>query len=382
MHKPNDIESWLAELGAPSADRDYLPGHARMLALLDKFPLKRPRRRIRVAGTNGKGSTAHMLAGALQSQGLRVGLYTSPHILSFNERIRINGVPVSDAVLHEALQQLMPEALRSGASYFETATALALKIFSDASVDVEVLEAGVGARLDATTAVAADMALIAPIALDHRAWLGETLAQIAEEKAYALHGCRFGFSALQAPEVVEILKLHGEVVFVPPDATLQPHCMPGAFQQQNAALACAGIRALQADGFVSSLGAAKEAIRNTVVLGRLQRLEWSGNDVWLDCAHNAHAVEALLPQLEKLAPFDAVLVFTREDRTLESTLPELKALTRRLAGPTRWSGLNAAYASVDEALPKELGGKAGGRFLILGSFLTVAAAMRWLEQAE
>ncbi|MDX8405348.1 MAG: bifunctional folylpolyglutamate synthase/dihydrofolate synthase, partial [Mariprofundus sp.] len=155
-----------------------------MQAVIAATALHRPQLRIRVAGTNGKGSTASMLAAALQSSGLSVGLYTSPHLLCFNERIRLQGVPVADDVLYGAMQRLMPIALQAGASYFETATALALDIFANAGVDVEILEAGVGARLDATTAVAADMALLTPIGLDHQAWLGDSVAAVASEKAY------------------------------------------------------------------------------------------------------------------------------------------------------------------------------------------------------
>jgi len=175
--KPETIDQWLEQLGQPAADRDYKPGHERMHDLLaplaETNQLKQPKLRIRIAGTNGKGSTAFMLANALQACGLKVGLYTSPHILQFNERIRINGEPVSDTALLQGIEQLMPRALEIGASYFETATALALKQFSDLEVDVEILEAGVGARLDATTAVEADVALITPIGLDHQGWLGE-----------------------------------------------------------------------------------------------------------------------------------------------------------------------------------------------------------------
>ncbi|MDX8398072.1 MAG: bifunctional folylpolyglutamate synthase/dihydrofolate synthase, partial [Mariprofundaceae bacterium] len=192
--KPQSIDSWLAQLGQPNADRDYKPGHERMLDLLKPLTCTRPKLRIRIAGTNGKGSTAFMLAAGLQAAGLKVGLYSSPHVLSFNERIRINGAEISDQALLTLLTGIMPIALDVGASYFEVATALALQHFSQTEVDVEILEAGVGARLDATTAVTADMALITPIGLDHEAWLGNTILQVAQEKSYALKGCRWALS--------------------------------------------------------------------------------------------------------------------------------------------------------------------------------------------
>jgi len=177
-----NIEPWLKQLGLPAADRNYQPGHARMRSLLEQVKLATPTLRIRIAGTNGKGSTAFMLSRTLADYGLKTGLYTSPHIHQFNERIRINGLPISNAELVSRLENLIPKVLEIGASYFEMATTLALCFFSDSRVDVEILEAGVGARLDATTSVPADMALLTPIGLDHQNWLGESLSDIAREK--------------------------------------------------------------------------------------------------------------------------------------------------------------------------------------------------------
>ncbi|PIQ34468.1 MAG: hypothetical protein CO186_11985 [Zetaproteobacteria bacterium CG_4_9_14_3_um_filter_49_83] len=171
-------------MGQPAADRDYRPGHERMLALLHHFPAGQPKLRIRVAGTNGKGSTSNFVAAALQALGYRVGLFTSPHISQFNERIRINGEPVADELLAEKLSQMVPTALEIGASYFEVATALALRCFAEAAIEVEVFEAGVGARLDATTALPSDLALLTPIGLDHQAWLGDTLIWQATRLSY------------------------------------------------------------------------------------------------------------------------------------------------------------------------------------------------------
>ncbi len=372
--KPQNIDDWLNQLGQPSADRDYKPGHERMLALLKPLACKRPKLRIRIAGTNGKGSTAFMLAAGLQASGLKVGLYTSPHILQFNERIRINGDPLSDADLWRHLETIMPIALDVRASYFEVATALALHHFSQNHVDVEILEAGVGARLDATTAIDADMALMTPIGLDHEAWLGDNIASVAEEKAYALHGCRWGISAPQTSEVRDILVSHdAHLQFVEP---LKQSClMAGKHQQINAALAYAALNILRDN---STIQADKETLKNAVTQavapGRLQYIQYQQAHICLDAAHNRHAIEALLPSLPALAdPFDALLVYTREDRSLKDELDLLRPFTKQLIS-------NDTIPRPEQALQQVLESNPTAHILVLGSFITVAAVMAWLNK--
>lgn len=375
--KPAGVEAWLTALGGPQADRDYRPGHARMRALLKACRRQRPLLRIRIAGTNGKGSTAHMLANALAASGYTVGLYTSPHVQRFNERIRIHGGMLTDAALLAGLERLLPAARAVGASYFEVATALALDAFATANVEVEILEAGVGAKLDATTSVPADMALMTPIALDHQAWLGRTMAAIAADKAFAMNGCRFALSAAQAPAARRtLLAARPDIRFVrrrrwPGLAAVGEH------QRMNASLALAACTCLNQAGFALDLQQARRAIAATHVPGRLQHVAWGGKHLWLDAGHNLHAVRALLPTLPQLAdPFDAILVFTRADRDLSAAMPLLRPYTRRLIGAV--GDCDAVYADVAAALAHELAGGNGERFLVLGSFTTVAAALDWL----
>jgi len=374
--KPASIEAWLAELGNPSADHDYQPGHERMLALLAGLACRKPRLRIRIAGTNGKGSTAFMLAAALQSAGLKVGLYTSPHILAFNERIRINGVPVKNTRLLAGLERIMPLAHCAGASYFETATALALDQFSKAGVDVEILEAGVGARLDATTAVAAEMALITPIALDHQNWLGDSITQIAGEKAYVMQGCRHCFSAPQRHDIATVLQSFHPVLHVcETGGAWDDLAMPGLHQHVNATLAWAATRRLKHDFPCIDLPAARLAICQCKAPGRLQYVHAGQADVWLDAAHNRHAIESLLSSLKILAdPFDAILVFTREDRSLDDTLELLAPYAKCLITNHDDSSLTPV-----SALQAEMTRNPNGKFLALGSFTTVAAILRTLR---
>ena len=140
-------------------------------------------RTIHVAGTNGKGSCSHTLAAILQSAGYRTGLYTSPHLLDFRERIRINGKPVPEAYVVDfvARERAFFEPLHP--SFFELTTAMAFRYFADEGVDVAVIEVGMGGRLDCTNIIRPDLCIITNISFDHTQFLGHTLAQIAAEKA-------------------------------------------------------------------------------------------------------------------------------------------------------------------------------------------------------
>ncbi len=136
-----------------------------------------------LAGTNGKGSTAAFLASMLQAAGLRVGLYTSPHLVDFNERIRINGVPISHRRIVELVEGMRSVIEEIHPTFFEATTALAFRYFAEEGVDVAVIETGLGGRLDATNVLQPLLSLITPISLEHQQYLGETLTQIAREKA-------------------------------------------------------------------------------------------------------------------------------------------------------------------------------------------------------
>lgn len=138
---------------------------------------------IHVAGTNGKGSVCALVASVLQSAGLRVGLYSSPHLVRFQERMKINGVPIGVAELANYSAQMMPQIERIGCTFFEGTTVMAFRHFADHNVDVAVVETGMGGRLDATNILAPLATAITSIALDHTKHLGETLEQIAGEKA-------------------------------------------------------------------------------------------------------------------------------------------------------------------------------------------------------
>ncbi|MDD5036629.1 MAG: Mur ligase family protein, partial [Methylococcaceae bacterium] len=146
-------------------------------------PIESPRLTITVGGTNGKGSCVALLDAMLRAQGYRVGAYTSPHLLRYNERIRIDGECAEDTILCEAFERIDHARGDISLSFFEFGTLAALEIFAAASLDVQILEVGLGGRLDAVNLIDTDAALITGIDIDHQDWLGETRDAIALEKA-------------------------------------------------------------------------------------------------------------------------------------------------------------------------------------------------------
>ncbi len=141
---------------------------------------------IHIAGTNGKGSTSALIESVLRENGLKTGLYTSPHLVNFNERIRVNGVPIDDETIIKYAELLKESVAESGASFFEVTTLIALKHFADMEVDIVIAEAGLGARLDTTMLVEPIISVITSIGLDHTKYLGETVEEIAGEKAFVM----------------------------------------------------------------------------------------------------------------------------------------------------------------------------------------------------
>ena len=140
---------------------------------------------IHVAGTNGKGSVCAMIDSICRAQGYRTGLFISPHLITFRERIRVNGEMISEDAVADGLTIIrdLVADWDPHPTFFEVTTALALKHFGDAKIEIAILETGLGGRLDATNAVQSDVSVITPIGLDHEEWLGNTLSEIAGEKA-------------------------------------------------------------------------------------------------------------------------------------------------------------------------------------------------------
>jgi len=183
MAEPSDLAGWLERLERRHP-REIDLGLGRVGAVADRLGLwPFPAPVLTVAGTNGKGTVTYCAAALAAASGCRVGAYTSPHLLRYNERIAVDGTPVDDGAIVRAFEAIEAARGEISLSYFETATLAALWLFREARVALAVLEVGLGGRLDATNILDADVAVVTRIGLDHREWLGDTVEAIAIEKA-------------------------------------------------------------------------------------------------------------------------------------------------------------------------------------------------------
>jgi dihydrofolate synthase/folylpolyglutamate synthase len=249
---------------------------------------------IHVAGTNGKGSVCAMIDSICRAQGYRTGLFISPHLVTFRERIRVDGEMISEEAVADGLtmiRDLMAD-WEPHPTFFEVTTALALKHFGGAKIEIAILETGLGGRLDATNAVQSDVSVITPIALDHEKWLGNTLAEIAGEKAGIIKPGVPVVSAPQQPEAEEVVRARAAergspVQFVNEPYYKSPVALRGHFQKQNAAIALAAIQAANIQ-----LGE-KAIVRGLAAIewpARFQR--WNEGTI-IDGAHNPGAARIL-----------------------------------------------------------------------------------------
>ena len=184
---------------------NWKPGLKRVKAAVEAFGGKGYPSVI-VAGTNGKGSTAVLTAEALKKQGFNVGLFTSPHVYRFNERIRVNGREVETGELNLAFRRVRPLIERFNLTYFEASLLLALEVFKGRGVECGVFEVGLGGRLDATNALSHQVGVLTKLSLEHREWLGDSLREIAGEKVAVFKEGMVGVALDNPPEVLEVLK--------------------------------------------------------------------------------------------------------------------------------------------------------------------------------
>ncbi len=268
---------------------------------------------IHVAGTNGKGSTCAMLEGIYRAAGLRTGLFTSPHLVSFRERIQVNRewIPEEDVVrLVSGLQPLLkqfPEGHHP--TFFEVVTVMALNYFAEQHCEVVIWETGLGGRLDATNIVTPLAGIITNIALDHQQWLGDTLGKIAFEKGGIIKPGLPVVTTVDEPEALAVIKkIAGEnnapleiVNLNRPAGTSAPP-LPGAHQRTNAALALAAVRLLQNQIRVSD-EQIRQGLANLQWPGRLQLVRRpDARKILLDGAHNAAAAKVLREAIERDFP--------------------------------------------------------------------------------
>lgn len=371
----------------------------RVLAKFELFggSVSRPRI-VHVVGTNGKGSTSTFLAAMARAQGLRVGLYTSPHFVSIRERALINGEILSEREW-VACANLVLAAGGADLTYFEFISALSLAAFARAGAELIVLEAGLGGRNDATTAAPADMVIFAPISLDHENVLGAGIEAIAADKADAMavgRGIRATITATQEPAVADILrgaaKRLAAPLFSPAELVAYPEGtalgLAGPHQWGNAHLALAAWQWLADNfGFKNTEEGRLTGLREAFIPGRLQLTPAAPVEglpaLILDGAHNAHGLQVLAAALGMLKLKPGAIIFSalmdKDMAIAADVLPQLTSgsifippikSNPRAAAPEALAGLFGARGRVapDFAGALRLAAKeSSGAVLICGS---------------
>ncbi|MEG2586338.1 MAG: folylpolyglutamate synthase/dihydrofolate synthase family protein [Akkermansia sp.] len=299
-----------------------LEGTVKLLSAVDVFP-SQGGQVVHVAGTNGKGSTCAMMESLAREAGYKTGLFTSPHLVDFSERIRVNGqmIPEGDLLRILARVKETVQAWEPHPTFFELTLAIALCYFKEQGVNFLILETGLGGRLDATNALPKDIAVLAPIGMDHQQYLGDTLAKIAGEKAGIIAMGKPVVSARQEPEALAVIEQMAHekaspLVIVADDYAPQPS-LAGRHQRENAALALLTMRTL---GVSLSVFQIAQALSRIVWRGRFELLD-DGMMV-LDGAHNPHAAKVLVATWRDLfAKEKAIIVFAASaDKNIKGVL--------------------------------------------------------------
>ena len=412
-----ELNDWLAwqETLHPSAIDLGLERPGRVLAALG---LDKPIHKvITVAGTNGKGSSVAMLESILLAAGYKVGSYTSPHLLRYNERIRLNGAAVEDARICDAFARIDAARGDTSLTYFEFGTLAAFLIFAEADLDVAVLEVGLGGRLDAVNLLDADVALITAIDIDHAAWLGNTREAIALEKAGIMRPGRPAVCSDPQPPQSLLDFAHSRQIplqllrrdyhcRVQPDgwcyeqrgggmlSGLPRPALVGAMQLQNAAGVICALHCL-GDTLPVNTQAIRQGLLSVSLPGRMQRLPGIP-EVILDVAHNPQSAQVLADNLTAMpcAGRTLAVIGMLADKDIASVLriiapcidawfpaalevwrgADCDTLTAALAG--QGIGPYHCYATVSEALAvaRDQAGEQD-RISVFGSFHTVAEVL-------
>ncbi|MEO6173455.1 MAG: bifunctional tetrahydrofolate synthase/dihydrofolate synthase [Arenimonas sp.] len=397
-------------------------GLERISEVAKRLNIKKPAPRvITVAGTNGKGSTVAFIEAIATAAGWKVGAYTSPHILGYNERVRIDGVNASDDAFIAAFKKIETARTQDAEiplTYFEFGTLAAVLIFAEHELDLVILEVGLGGRLDATQIVEPDVAIVTTVDLDHQDYLGTDRESIGFEKAGIIRAWKpviFGekdppSSALRRAYELGATAIRGHSDYLIDylengwrwrepgyEIELPMPALAAPVQIENAAAAIAALRTLSDD---ISDPAIIEGVRNARVPGRLQIVS-EQPDIVLDVAHNPQAAGQLLQWLQQNPKTTHAVFSALADKEIESIVSLLSPRIRHWflagiddAGPRNLSvdelesrvkadiaeSAISSYANIGLALQAALGlaGKEE-RVLIFGSFHTVAAAIRALK---
>lgn len=314
---------------------------------------------IHVAGTNGKGSTSHSIASVLQSAGYKVGLYTSPHLIDFRERIRVNGKMISQADVVAFVERIKREMPNIQPSFFEITMMMAFDYFRQQKVDVAVIEVGLGGRLDSTNIIMPDLCVITNIGLEHTQFLGNTLGQIAAEKAGIMKknipvviGERheetdsvfiekarsvgapitfaqdvYSLTEVESYNDMMAVKMRHRTTkgYFEEDSVL--FALSGLCQQKNIVTIMTAIRQLKAIGYMINgeqlRCGLRKVLTQTGLMGRWQKIS-SNPDVIIDTGHNAHGVKLLGSQLKNLHYHKLHIVWgMANDKHPENVMPLL-----------------------------------------------------------
>ena len=357
---------------------------------------------IHVAGTNGKGSTSHMLASVLQEAGYKTGLYTSPHLKDFRERIKINGEEISEEFVIEFVQKHKSFFEANDMSFFEMTVGLAFDYFANEKVDIAIIEVGLGGRLDATNIITPLVSVITNIGIDHVQFLGNTLESIATEKAGIIKPEIPVVIGEYTPETQPVFlakaKENNSEIYFASDLISETHPsdLIGDYQEHNKKTVLQTFKILNEQCYfkVSDQNIKSgllHVVKNTGLLGRWQQLG-SNPKIVCDTAHNKHGLEIVLKQIQKetfdklhivlgvvndkelddvlpLFPKNATYYFCKPNipRGLDATLLQEKALQFSLNGNT-YSSVSEAYASAQNNATKN-------DFIYLGGSTFVVAEL-------
>lgn len=419
MSRPDTLSAWLDFIQAQHPSAIAL-GLERVRTVATALGLERPARQvITVGGTNGKGSTVAFIEAIARAGGWKVGAYTSPHLLHYNERVRIDGADASDPSLVEAFQAVDTARGDTPLTYFEYGTLAALWLFQRAGLDLAVLEVGLGGRLDAVNIVDPDVAVITTVDIDHTDWLGNDRETIGREKAGIARAWKpLVLGEVAAPSSVlahayaigaGVIQLGNDFFHEPAEdgqwrwrevgteLVLPTPLLDAPAQRGNAATAVAALRALPDEPPQAAFAA---GIAHAQVPGRLQRFQRDGVEIRVDVGHNPQAARELAAFLDRhRMPTHAVLaalsdkdvagvvqalegkVATWSLAALEPGMPrgqDAATLAAALAG-TR-AAHAARFGTVAQALEAALvAAGPGERVLVFGSFHTAAEALAALD---
>ena len=355
---------------------------------------------IHIAGTNGKGSTAHMLASVLQTAGYTVGLYTSPHLKDFRERIKINGQAVDEKSIVDFVNQNLSIVEEGGYSFFEVTVGMAFSIFAKAQVDVAIVEVGLGGRLDATNIITPILSVITHVSKDHQQFLGDTIAAIASEKAGIIKENIPVVLAKNEKVVQQVIinkaKSTSSPIFFAEEVSQNEYTtdLLGDYQKENLANVTMAITVLSEFNVEEKhlIEGLQSVVKNTGFQGRWQILQDSPK-VIADVAHNAAGIAAVIEQIKTMKydhlhivfgmvkdkDFGQISVYLPKDASYYFCSPKVirsKAVDQLFAeasqlgfrGATHNSVTSALAAAKQEASPSDI-------ILVCGSLFVVTEVL-------